>query len=129
MRAMVAMAMVGLLAGCPKSSSSDSAGPSGVDAGAAVAAVSGTASSGPPGPALTGSIGVTGALNSTTATAIGMKYAATRWPQYHPRQGAAQHGPNYWKVVIEFTEPNIGAHVILDMTGAVIDGGTSNGEH
>lgn len=67
-------------------------------------------------------------INSPMAQALGIQYAAQRWPQYHARMATAQHLPDAWKVVIEFAEP-VGGHVILDSVGNYVDGGTSAGEH
>lgn len=79
---------------------------------------------------LSGTVSANGPLNSPRAQSLGMQFAAQRWPQYHPRMATALHLGSYWRVVIEFQEPGVGAHVIVDSaTGAVLDAGTSNGEH
>lgn len=67
-------------------------------------------------------------LNSTKAEAIAMAYAASHWPQHHARMASGHKMGTYWKVVIEFEDP-VGGHVIIDMAGNIIDGGTSLGEH
>lgn len=80
------------------------------------------------GATLTGTASTTGYVTSPRAQAIAMEYAARRWPQYHVRLATAAHMTGYWKVFVTFEEP-IGAHVIIDMTGNIVDAGTSNGEH
>jgi len=67
-------------------------------------------------------------LNSTMAESLGMSIARRRWPQYHPRMATAMRLQGGYRVSIQMLEP-VGAHVILDMQGNYVDGGTSNGEH
>ena len=67
-------------------------------------------------------------MTSAIAEGLGMAIAAKRWPQYHPRMATALRQPGFYKVSIQMMEP-VGAHVILDMQGNFVDGGTSNGEH
>ena len=120
MRTTYALALVTLaatVAACTKGkgTAADGGSPDGASAQA-------TASTGPA-PSASG-----GHMTSTEAESQGASLARQRWPQYHPKVVSAQRIAVGYKVNIQMVEP-VGAHVIIDMQGNYIDGGTSNGEH
>ncbi len=121
MRAM-ALVTLGILSACTRGGGDDAGAPS---ASAAASVAPPPAASSAPG--LAASIHAPPQINAPMAESIAMTYAARHWPKYHPRMASAFHSQGYWKVVIEFKEP-VGANLILDQTGAVVDGGTSTGE-
>jgi hypothetical protein len=67
-------------------------------------------------------------MTTQLAESTGASLAKQRWPQYHPKIVSAQRIIGGYKVNIQMIEP-VGAHVIIDMQGNYVDGGTSNGEH
>lgn len=115
-------AFAGLLLACSKGSSGGvsplpDAGPPPVDAAAAP-------------PELSARVVLTGApITQDQAQAMAMQFAAKRWPQYHPRFAVALYEQKDWKVLIQFQEPGVGGMVIYDLYGAMLDAGTSKGEH
>ncbi|HEX8789917.1 MAG TPA: hypothetical protein VF765_03125 [Polyangiaceae bacterium] len=120
---LTACAFFGAFAACNKPSSTSS---SPLDAGAAVPATDAAAAS----PELSARVVVTGApISQEQAQAMGMQFAAKRWPQYHPRFAMALHEQKDWKVIIQFQEPGVGGMVIYDLYGEMLDAGTSKGEH
>ena len=119
--ASLVLALVPLLA-CKKAPPSADGGP---EAGATLSDAGSTAP-----PELSARVVLTGAaINEQQAQAMGMQFAAKRWPQYHPRFAVALHEPRDWKVLIQFQEPGVGGMVIYDFYGQMLDAGTSKGEH
>ena len=128
MRLPVVMVCAGMLA-CSRGAP-PGAGPA--ESGAAATTPGGgSAEGGAPSPSadLSAKIPVAMPVNSTLAQTLGMRYAAQHWPQYHAKAGVALRNAQGWNVFIQFEEVGVGAHVTLDMNGAVLDAGTSNGEH
>jgi hypothetical protein len=114
--AILAFAAVPLGWGCAKNKSAAAdGGPA--DGGSAQASASAPAPSAS-GPQMT----------TQLAESTGASLAKQRWPQYHPKVVSAQRIIGGYKVNIQMLEP-VGAHVIIDMQGNYVDGGTSNGEH
>ncbi len=118
---LVACALAGLLFSCKKAPSSGTgpldSGPPPVDAAAAP-------------PELSARVVITGGpITQDQAQAMAIQFAAKRWPQYHPRFAVALREQKDWKVLIQFQEPGVGGMVIYDLYGAMLDAGTSKGEH
>ena len=114
---------------CNKAPPSSSSAP---DSGAVSPVASGAvdAAANAPPPELSARVVLTGApITQDQAQAMGMQFAAKRWPQYHPRFAMALHEPKDWKVLIQFQEPGVGGMVIYDLYGEMLDAGTSKGEH
>lgn len=110
------------LVACKKGSSTASPAP---DAGPVA-----TVDAGGPPPELSARVVVTGApITQDQAQAMGLQFAAKRWPQYHPRFAVALHEQKDWKVLVQFQEPGVGGMVIYDLYGEMLDAGTSKGEH
>lgn len=81
-------------------------------------------------PELSARVVITGApINKQQAETMGLQFAAKRWPQYHPRFAEALHEPRDWRVLVQFQEPGVGGMVIYDLYGALLDAGTSTGQH
>lgn len=121
-RLLVAFVLGGLLLACSKA---PSGGPSPAEAGPTppvdAAAVP---------PELSARVVITGGpITQDQAQAMAMQFAAKRWPQYHPRFAVALREQSDWKVLIQFQEPGVGGMVIYDLNGAMLDAGTSKGEH
>lgn len=123
--ALLAVPLLGLLGlACKKAPSATppDAGPAAAGAGPDAAP--------PAPPELSARVVMTGApLNKQQAQIMGMQFAAKRWPQYHPRFAEALHEPTDWRVIIQFQEPGVGGMVVFDLYGALLDAGTSTGEH
>lgn len=120
---LLACTLFSVLVACHKASSSPSPPDSGPSSGAAV-------DSGSTPPELSARVVITGApIGQEQAQTMGMQFAAKRWPQYHPRFAMAIHEAKDWKVIIQFQELGVGGMVIYDFYGALLDAGTSKGEH
>ena len=121
-----AIAFLALLA-CKKPAPGSTSSP---EAGAVSPLASQMVDAGGPPPELSASVVFTGApITQQQAQTMGMQFAAKPWPQYHPRFADALREPKDWKVLIQFQEPGVGGMVIYDLTGGLLDAGTSRGEH
>jgi hypothetical protein len=122
----LAFASLALVA-CNKAAPSSTANP---DAAAVSPAPGQMVDAGGAPPQLSARVVLTGApISQQQASTMAMQFAAKRWPQYHPRFADALREQNDWKVLIQLQEPGVGAMVIYDLYGGMLDAGTSRGEH